>query len=162
VARYKDFFQCPVRFNRPRNALSFDLAWIDRPAVLADRGTHALTRELCEQLFTEVSLGGGIAAAIRRILIEGRGRFPTIDEMAQRLALHPRALRRRLDDAGTSYRVLLEDVRKSLAIEYLRKTQMTNEEIASRLAYSDAANFRRAFARGTGKHPSDFRHPAHA
>ena len=156
-ASYKDFFQCPVRFNRPRNALRFDSAWIARPAVLADRRTHALTREICEQLSTEVSLGGGFAAAIRRILIEGRGRFPTIDDMARRLALHPRALRRRLEETGTSYRALLEDVRKNLAMEYLRKTRMTNEEIASRLAYSDAANFRRAFARWTGKHPSDYR-----
>ena len=44
-----------------------------------------------------------------------------------------------------------------LAIEYLRKTRMTNEDIASRLGYSDAANFRHAFARWTGKSPSEFR-----
>jgi AraC-like DNA-binding protein len=34
---------------------------------------------------------------------------------------------------------------------------MTNEEIAVRLDYSDAANFRHAFARWTGKSPSAFR-----
>jgi len=48
-------------------------------------------------------------------------------------------------------------VRMRLAIEYLRKTQMTNEEIAARLGYSDAANFRHAFTRWTYKNPSDFR-----
>jgi AraC-like DNA-binding protein len=47
-----------------------------------------------------------------------------------------------------------------LAIEYLRKTSMTSEEIASRLGYSDAANFRHAFIRWTGKSPSDFREVA--
>jgi AraC-like DNA-binding protein len=44
-----------------------------------------------------------------------------------------------------------------LAIEYLRNTEMTNEEIAARLDYSDAANFRHAFARWTRKSPSAFR-----
>ena len=44
-----------------------------------------------------------------------------------------------------------------LAIEYLRKTEMTNEEIASRLGYSEASNFRHAFLRWTGKNPSEFR-----
>jgi AraC-like DNA-binding protein len=34
---------------------------------------------------------------------------------------------------------------------------MTNEEIAARLDYSDAANFRHAFARWTRKSPSAFR-----
>ena len=42
-------------------------------------------------------------------------------------------------------------------IEYLRRTKMTSEEIANRLGYSDAANFRRAFTSWTGKNPSDFR-----
>jgi AraC-like DNA-binding protein len=34
---------------------------------------------------------------------------------------------------------------------------MTNEEIASRLGYSDAANFRHAFVRWTGKAPREYR-----
>lgn len=71
--------------------------------------------------------------------------------------MHPRALRRRLEAEDTSYRELLAEVRTRLAIEYLRKTAMTNEEIANRLGYSDAANFRHAFIRWTGKSPSDFR-----
>lgn len=154
---YRSLFECPVRFGQPRNAVRLDAQWIHRPAVLADRATHAVTRELCEQLSREVDRGGGIAADVRRMLVEQQGRFPGIEAMAERLALHPRALRRRLDAQGTSYRDLLAEVRMGLATEYLRKTAMTNDEIASRLAYSDAANFRRAFTRWTGKNPSDFR-----
>jgi hypothetical protein len=39
---------------------------------------------------------------------------------------------------------------------------IADEEIASRLGYSDAANFRPAFLRWTGKSPSDFRVSANA
>jgi AraC-like DNA-binding protein len=49
------------------------------------------------------------------------------------------------------------EVRMRLAIEYLRHTDMTNEEIASRLGYSEATNFRHAFVRWTKRNPTDYR-----
>jgi AraC-like DNA-binding protein len=116
-----------------------------------------MAREMCEQVLSEVNHAGGIAADVRRVLIEQPGRYPNIEAIAERLSMHPRALRRRLEAEDTSYRELLAEVRTRLAIEYLRKTAMTNEEIANRLGYSDAANFRHAFIRWTGKSPSDFR-----
>ena len=92
----------------------------------------------------------------RRMLIQLRGRYPGIEVVAEKLSMHPRALRRRLEVEGTAYRDILAEVRMRLAIEYLRKTKMTNEEIANRLGYSDAANFRHAFLRWTGKSRVDF------
>ena len=103
-----------------------------------------------------------IFLSIRRFLIERPGRYPSIETIAEKLQTYPRALRRKLESEGTSYRDLLAEVRMRLAIEYLRRTEMTNEEIASRLGYSDAANFRHAFTRWTGKSPSNFRGGAHA
>jgi len=77
--------------------------------------------------------------------------------VAAALSMNTRTLRRRLDAEKTSYRKVLAEVRMQLAIGYLRKTLMTNDEIAARLGYSDAANFRHAFTRWTYKNPSDFR-----
>jgi AraC-like DNA-binding protein len=139
------------------NEYRYDLSYADGPMALADPRTHAMAREMCEQLLGEVNRAGGIAADIRRILIEQPGRYPSIEAIAEKIGMHPRALRRKLEIEETSYRDLLAEVRMRLAIEYLRKTEMTNEEIASRLGYSDASNFRHAFTRWTGKSPSEFR-----
>ena len=68
-----------------------------------------------------------------------------------------RTLRRRLHLEGTSYQDLLAEVRCNLAKEYLRGTRMTTEDIAETLGFSDAANFRHAFRRWTGRNPSEFR-----
>ena len=84
-------------------------------------------------------------------------RYPSLETMAFDLAIEPRTLRRKLEAQGTSYRQILADVRRNLAINYLRKTRMTTDEIASRLGYSDAANFRHAFVRWTGKTPHEYR-----
>ena len=71
--------------------------------------------------------------------------------------MNTRTLRRRLDAEQTSYRKILAEVRMHLAINYLRKTDMTNEEVAARLGYSDAADFRHAFMRWTDRRPSEVR-----
>lgn len=152
---YDRIFACPILFHQP--GCGYEHVREDRAVELADPRTHAMAREMCEQLLDEINRTGGIAADIRRILIEQPGRYPSIEAIAEKLEMYPRALRRKLEAEGTSYRDLLAEVRMRLAIEYLRKTQMTNEEIAGRLGYSDAANFRHAFIRWTGKSPSDFR-----
>lgn len=152
---YEQLFGCPILFRQP--GCSYEHIRKDRTAELADPRTHEMAREMCEQLLDEVNRAGGIAADIRRILIEQPGRYPRIETIAEKLEMYPRALRRKLEAEGTSYRDLLAEVRMRLAIEYLRKTQMTNEEIAGCLGYSDAANFRHAFIRWTGKSPSEFR-----
>jgi AraC-like DNA-binding protein len=148
-------FECPVLFDQ--RSCGYEYVLEDSPSAFADQRTHAMARELCEQLLVEINQAGGVASDIMRILIEQPGRYPGIDAIAEKLHMYPRGLRRKLQAEGTSYRDLLAEIRMRLAIEYLRKTQMTNEEIASRIGYSDAANFRHAFARWTGKSPSAFR-----
>lgn len=152
---YTDLFQCPVLF--AQHSCGYEYQRDDGPAKLADARTHAMAREMCEQLLGDVNRAGGVAADIRRILIEHPGKYPSIETISEKLGMYPRSLRRKLEAEGNSYRDLLAEVRMRLAIEYLRKTHMTNDEIASRLGYSDAANFRHAFVRWTGKSPSDFR-----
>ncbi len=157
ACQYDKLFGCPVRFDQPRNELRFDASWLAKPMDYSDPITHAMARETCERSLLEVSRAGSVAADVHRVLIEQAGRFPDIDAMAAELAMSTRTLRRRLEAEQTSYRKVLADVRLHLAVQYLRRTDMTNEEIAGRLGYSDAANFRHAFSRWTSKRPSDFR-----
>ena len=154
---YTKIFKCPILFNQARNELRFDTTWMSDPMVHSDPITNAMVRELCEQSLVEMSRAGSVASAIHRILVEHPGRFPDMESMAAELSMNTRTLRRKLAAEQTSYRKILADVRMRLATEYLRKTSMTNEEIASRLGYSEAANFRHAFTRWTRKNPSDFR-----
>lgn len=155
--RYRAALGCPVAFGQGRNELHLDAAWLDKPMPLADPIAHAFAHELCSQMLGELERGSGVAAQVRRMLFHNPGRFPTIDAMAGELSMASWALRRKLAGEGTSYRQILDEVRKQLALDYLSKTQLTNDEISARLGYSDGANFRHAFSRWTGKTPSDYR-----
>ena len=85
------------------------------------------------------------------------GEFPGMEEAAQALKMTSRTLRRRLESEGTSFVAIVDDVRCSLATEYLKTTKMSTDDIAMLLGFSDAANFRRALKRWTGKGPGELR-----
>jgi len=155
---YRQRFGCPVQFGQPSNELWVRSPWNDLPSRLPDSVTHAMVSEMCQQVLVDLPQAAGVSSVVRRTLIDHMPwRFPTIESMASALSMHPRTLRRRLESEGTAYRDILAGVRRGLAIEYLRKTRMTTEEIANRLGYSDAANFRHAFVRWTGRSPNDYR-----
>jgi AraC-like DNA-binding protein len=48
-------------------------------------------------------------------------------------------------------------LRRDIAIRYLRETDLTVEDIAESLGFSDAANFRQAFRRWTNAAPYEFK-----
>nr|WP_258181788.1 AraC family transcriptional regulator [Burkholderia multivorans] len=65
--------------------------------------------------------------------------------------------RRAADGIGTSFQAIVDDVRCSLAREYLKDTRMNTSDITMLLGFSDGANFRRALKRWTGKTVNDLR-----
>ena len=85
------------------------------------------------------------------------GEFPDMEAVAAALKMTSRTLRRRLEAEGTSFLAIVDDVRCSLATEYLKTTKMSTEDVAMLVGFSDTANFRRALKRWTGKGPAELR-----
>ena len=98
--------------------------------------------------------GNALVTMVRHILDVPAGKsIPSLADVANAVCLSTRTLRRRLGEAGVGYREILEDLRLRNAIAYLTTTDLTNEQIASRLGYSESANFRHAFRKWTGASP---------
>lgn len=160
TSHYRELFGCPVEFSQPCNEVWTEPKWVNLRSGLPDLVTHVMVGETCQRMLAALPQTQGLSATIRRALIDQMPwRFRTLEAMARHLAMSPRALRRRLEGEGTSYKEILAGVRKRLAIDYLQGTRMTTEEIAVRLGYSDASNFRQAFIGWTGKNPRDYRLP---
>jgi AraC-like DNA-binding protein len=66
-------------------------------------------------------------------------------------------LRRRLEQENTSISDIKDSCRCNLAYELLQHPDLTLEEIADRLCFSNASSFRRAFSSWTGITPTDYR-----
>ncbi|WP_233584779.1 AraC family transcriptional regulator [Aquabacterium soli] len=157
AAAIEAVLQCPVRFDQPRNTLSFPTAWLDRAPQLANPITASHVSMQCARLLDEFKWSAGITRRVYQELTRLPGRFPDIEEVAQSLCMTSRTLRRRLEAEGASYTELLTAVRKTLAIDYLTSTLMSAEDIAEALGFSDVVSFRHAFKRWTGATPKEYR-----
>ena len=148
---------CEVNYECAFNDVRFDAAWMRKRMVYADTITHATMCELCDQAMLEVGQGRSLSEIVESKLLLQLGRFADIERMAEALSMSERTLQRRLEAEGVSYRALLDRVRIRLATRYLQSTNLTSEEIAVRLGYTEATGFRHAFRRWLQMSPNEFR-----
>lgn len=104
------------------------------------------------------SRGLSLSDRVRATLLEALSiTEPTIAHVCGRLKLNRSTLLRRLNDEGETFRSLLDETRKELAIRYLLKSDLNNQQIAHLVGYRDPNAFQRAFKKWTGMTPQDLR-----
>jgi AraC-like DNA-binding protein len=156
----QELVSCPVLVEQPSTQIVLDTAWLDKAPTLGNRATHAAMLEICDGLLLELGRRSGVAGRVREVLLEDIANRPDFETVAKRLRTTERTLRRQLHSQQTSFRELVDELRMQLAVKYLRDTDMTNEDIALAIGFSDAGSFRHAFRRWTKESPSEFKHPA--
>ncbi len=157
ASSYPGVFGCKVLFGQTENRLVFDAAWLDRIPKLGNKITYLSTLKLCDELMEDMQLQSGLAGKVRELLLVNLIRPTSFDATAKHLHMTARTLRRKLREENTSFRKLVDELRMQVAIKYLVYTELTTENIASVLGFSDAANFRHAFRRWTKATPLRFR-----
>ncbi|MGH3968682.1 MAG: helix-turn-helix transcriptional regulator, partial [Mycobacterium sp.] len=146
-----------VAFGRAHNRLHFPRAMLDEPLPQADPHTLEMCMAQCDVLMQRNEQRRGITAVVRTKLFRDAGGFPALPDVAADLDMHPRTLRRRLADEGTSFRALLNEARSALAVDLLCNVGLTVEEVSRRLGYTDVSTFSHAFRRWHGTAPSAYR-----
>ena len=152
-----EVFGCPVLYGQPENRLLFDLDWLNAPPNFGNEVTYSEVLQLCDRLLSELKLNTGVAGKVRQIFVSRLGQPTRFELVAERLRMSPRTLRRKLEQEGTSFRELIDELRAHAAIKYVRDTDLTVEDIAYALGFSDAAAFRHAFRRWTKSAPNEYR-----
>lgn len=82
--------------------------------------------------------------------------LPTQAEMAQALGMSERTLRRKLADNNCSYQRLLDQVKSQAAISLILQANLSAEDIAERLGFTDVSHFRASFKHWLGAPPGKF------
>ncbi len=152
---FEEAFGVRAAFDAPLNLATFDAMYLEQPLPQADMQTVALCEAQCRDLVARRRARTGIAHEVRDRLIRVGG-AADMDEVARELNLSPRTLRRKLDEAGTSYRALLDEVREALAEEMLATGALSVEDVAVRLGYAEASSFIYAFKRWKGTTPAAY------
>lgn len=157
ASAYRAVFACPVHFDSDVLEWHFDASVLEAPCPNASAPTARICRDFCERVLASGPGQSALQREIRAVCLARQGRDSTAARVAAELGLSLRTLHRRLSAEGASFQRLLDEVRSSVAIEYLTNTGMAVEEIGDRLGFADASNFRKAFRRWTGRSPGAFR-----
>ncbi|OLR92076.1 AraC family transcriptional regulator [Actinokineospora bangkokensis] len=154
---YREVFGVEPGFGAAVTRAAFPAAELDRPLPQADPVTVAECERRCRDLVQARRRRRGVTGAVRAELAGVGGMGLGAAEVAARLLVGERTLRRRLAEAGTSFRELRDEVRQALAEQLLDDGALSVADIATRLGYAEPASFIHAFTRWTGRTPGAHR-----
>ncbi|MDP5218657.1 AraC family transcriptional regulator ligand-binding domain-containing protein [Ruegeria sp. 2205SS24-7] len=157
--RFRQYFGCDVRFGEAENAYHFRREDLDLPLLTADNDLYSVLTEYCEAILSDKSrnlppLIVDVERAIADRLAKGEA---SQEEVARAMGMSPRTLSRRLAAENTTFFKTLEQLRRALAVSYLKDSDLVLAEIAFLLGYSGLSSFNDAFKRWTGQTPGQFR-----
>jgi AraC-like DNA-binding protein len=157
AARFRHVVPGTLRFGQPMDRVLLGKGVLDSRVVTADPVAMQLARDQCERELAALAPGLGLVEQVQRQARVIDGVVPTVEDVAKRLHVSTRTLKRRLAEHSTTFSDVVDRVRHRDALVLLLDARLPIDEIASRLGYSDTANFTRAFKRWTGTTPAAHR-----
>ena len=165
LALYERVFRAPVRLGAGRSALVFSMESWGTPTLRRDPHLQRMLRRHADLLLDRASgpVQDDMADRVRAELLQRtRVGLPSLTSVSRGLGVGPRTVQRQLKAEGVSFAELVDEVRATLAREYLRDPEVTISEVAYLLGFSELSAFSRAFRRWTGRSPQAFRSGAGA
>lgn len=141
-----------------RNAVTLTLENLLLPFITHDEAMWSYFEPELNKRLSELDVDESTSARVRTALTELLpGGACSIEDTAQKLGLSKRTLQRKLSEENTTFQKQLNSVRETLAIHYIRNTEMSSNDIAFLLGYQEINSFLRAFTLWTGKSISEYR-----
>lgn len=158
--KYEELFRCPVYYNQVNDLLYFDSACLAWPVVHTQHSLREFLRTAPYQMLIMDShpdsdnLSAQVKAMIGHDFSEG---FPNFEMISSALAMSAPTLRRRLKREGTTFQQLKDESRCEAAKLCLNRHELSINEVATQMGFTDPSAFHRSFKKWTGKTPGEFR-----
>jgi AraC-like DNA-binding protein len=174
VPEFARFFGCPVEFGRAvdegvaSDLLEFSTAAVGAPLLTSDPKLLKALEPFCDMAAKERrtasdTLRAAVEKEAEKLLPHGKAQKQTV---AKALGMSTRTFARRLNVEEATYEEVVDELRRSLALQYLKDPGMSLSQIAWLLGYEGSTSFNHAFKRWTGHSPSVVRQgkplPGHA
>jgi len=146
LREYENIFQCPIHFNSKSNTLTFRKKDLLTSVISYDKSLFEFFNNTLDQKLKALKKEDRFSDHLKKmILLDFKGRTPSLEIAAAYLNMTPRSLQRKLKDDGTSYRDIVNGLKKELAQTILKKPEFRVNEVAEILGYSDSSSFRKAY-----------------
>lgn len=155
LSEYKRVFGEKLYFKEDENALIFSKESL-RVKTLYENASLLRLFENEAEKYLGLEFHGGLKEEILGVILVCAGELDfALEGVAQKVDMHPRTLQKRLKEEGVSYTQLLIEVRKKLAVRYL-KENIDTQTIAIHLGYSEVSAFLRAFKKWYALTPKEW------
>lgn len=148
LQEYEDLFGCKVIFRSYFNGIESESKWMDIKTSSPNETTLKVTRKLLDDELKNIfDSDRKFSVFINKKLNElySEGKFPSLDELSEKIYLSRRTLIRKLANEGTSFKELKNEVWLSLAKELLVENNLPIKKIAMRTGFNSVSSFSRAF-----------------
>ncbi|MEE4452935.1 AraC family transcriptional regulator [Novosphingobium resinovorum] len=158
VGDYRRYFGCDVVFGEPADGITFSDRDLASPILSQNAQVHGALVAYIEKHFPRqrAPFHTEVRGLIMRRLTQGDC---AASEVARALSIHHRTLRRRLNQEGTSFQEVKDDVRRDLTLYYLQQTNLDFRGISEKLGFAEQAVFSRSCRRWFGQSPTQLRGP---
>jgi AraC-like DNA-binding protein len=158
VDKYHQVFQAPLLFGQEKCAIVFRKEYLDVPNPNPQPYVKELLTRHADVLDKEIERNRLFQDKVRKIIMKHlESGSVDLEVIAKELDVSSRTVYRKLKSENISYKNLMIEVKKQLAQAYLKETSFPINDISSRLGFSEASAFHRAFKRWFGTNPRQYR-----
>lgn len=160
LEKYQSLFGCPLYFGQSSDLLYFDSACLAWPIVHTEHSLREFLRTAPYQLLIMENDpdGRNLSAQVKAMIgHDFSAGFPGFETISAALNMSAPTLRRRLKREGTTFQQLKDDARCEVAMLWLDRADLSVNEVALQLGFTDPSAFHRCFKKWTGQTPGQFR-----
>ena len=156
LREFERFFGCPVEYGAPTDRWTFSNETLALPLLTGDPYLLETLQPFCDEAAKERNTPKGTLRAsveneVQKFLPHGKAKRQTV---AKALGMSERTLSRKLTEERTTYDEIVDQLRRSLALQYIKDRGISLSQIAWLLGYEGSTSFNHAFVRWTGGSPT--------
>ena len=156
--RHRNQFGCEVGFEKRANRIHFNKSVLEYPVCSSEPGLLEALRFYLDDRMKVRSEDDDLLSKVRHLISISLGDDgPDNKKIASTLGMSSRTLQRKLASQNIAFSDLVDSIRSSVAMEYVRHSDYSLTDVALMLGYSELSSFSRAFKRWTGNNPQQIR-----
>ena len=155
LSQYKDFYKAPVLLNQSDNSLLFDSRLLKQRLPGFDANLASMHEQMANGQLKRL-LDPSVVTLVQEQLIAS-GFEVNRDVIAKNMAMSGRSLQRKLQQEGSSFQQLLDELRHQRSLLLLQDKHLSLADVAQQLGFSESSTFYRAFKRWQGVTPGEYR-----
>lgn len=155
LSGYHRIFGKKLYFNELENALIFSKKSLQIKTLYENKTLLKMFEDEAKK-FVGIEMQGGFKEEVSGYILIAAGELDfSLNTVAKKASLHPRILQKKLQAEGSSFHLLLTDIRQKLAKRYL-KEGIDVATVSVYLGYSEPSAFYRAFKRWYRRSPKEW------